>query len=270
MNWVDLAVTGLRLYALGDRAVTRGRYATRNLVCGFLGNALTDPELDRVTDALYATAGPVGRQGLFDWENRWFSRTLPGPPARLLIGACGYGRDALPLETEGYEVFAFEPEPAAVHACQKILKHGDRVFRARYDDLASGLKGHGPLGSIQRQRFDAAIFGWGSFGHLRHPDQRREALESMATLTEGPILLSFLEPPPTNSRLARVASTGGAWVARARDQARDTPRDLWFAPWCGFVARVPRTEVEGVARQLGRRTSWGPAGEYCHATLTLD
>jgi hypothetical protein len=60
----------------------------------------------------------------------------------------------------------------------------------------------------QRARFDAALFGWASYSHLRERQHRVLALREVGALTAGPVLVSFYlgrgtEPRTRRGRLAR-------------------------------------------------------------------
>jgi hypothetical protein len=250
----------LAIYARLDRSAERGRLAVRHAIGGLLAHALRDEELDLLTGALYAAAGPVNEGGLFEWERLWFEETLPPPPATLLLGGAGYGREAVPLQRLGYEVMAFEPEPHAARRCAERLGDSGQVMRGSYQDLAAGRRGEGPLAKIRGRCFDAAIFG-----HLRNRDDRRQAVQSMAALARGPVLLSLLNPP-ASGRASAVAAGVGRRIGRARRLAPNSSRDLWFAPWCGFLARVPQAEIEEEAAALGRPLILVP-GDLARATL---
>lgn len=259
----------LRLYARLDRGVDRGQQIAKTVVGQLLARALKDGELDELTAALYEEAGPVNERGLFDWEAEWFAQSLPGPPASVLLGGAGYGREAVALQNRGYRIFAFDPQESAVRTCAERLDSIERVWCAGYEDLPTGLEGKGPLGSLHAKRFDAVVFGWGSFGHLRHASSRKQAIECAHALTSGPILLSYLELPREEGEASMIAATVGDWFARIRRVSDRERQHYSFRPWCGFVARVRRSEIEETAQRLSRRVEWGPPGSYPRATLSL-
>jgi hypothetical protein len=79
MRWVELAVRSLAIYARLDRSAERGRLAVRHAIGGLLAHALRDEELDLLTGALYAAAGPVNEGGLFEWERLWVRADAAAP-----------------------------------------------------------------------------------------------------------------------------------------------------------------------------------------------
>jgi hypothetical protein len=123
-----------------------------------------------------------------------FTRHFPLPPATVLIGAAGGGREALALARRGYQVVAFEPSRSVAASMASAC----REFRietlvGRYEGLpfvsslaqppvVIDLRSHAP--------FDAAILGWISFSHLRSDERCIETLRQIGNLTIGPILVS--------------------------------------------------------------------------------
>ena len=77
--------------------------------------ALRDAEKEALSIDLYdASFLPENdHHGLYPWETDWFERRLPSPPASILIGAAGGGREAAALRDLGYQVRAFEPSASA-------------------------------------------------------------------------------------------------------------------------------------------------------------
>ena len=45
-----------------------------------------------------------GGLSLHDWERKWFSDSLPAPPQKVLVAACGAGTELKELLEMGYEV----------------------------------------------------------------------------------------------------------------------------------------------------------------------
>ncbi|MBW2191836.1 MAG: hypothetical protein JRG93_20055, partial [Deltaproteobacteria bacterium] len=101
-----------------------------------LNELLRDTEKEALSIDLYdASFRPDNdHDGLYEWEQRWFERRLPAPPASILIGAAGAGREASALRQLGYHVHAFEPSAAAFRLCQIEVGSG-LVDQASYQDL---------------------------------------------------------------------------------------------------------------------------------------
>jgi hypothetical protein len=162
----------------------------------------SDVVLDRYNDLAYGTNTAYRpdladfRRYLFPWEEKVIERLFPPPPARILVGGAGGGREVFALAHSGYQIVAFEASPILACSLSAAVPAGMpvKVFQARYEDLPSLYSATAgiPAGTIDALGpFDAAIVGWGSFAHLRTEDQRVQTLKDFARVTRGPLLLSF-------------------------------------------------------------------------------
>jgi hypothetical protein len=170
------------------------------------------------------------RTYLFPWEAAIIRDTFPGPPAKVLVGGAGGGREALVLVELGYEVVAFEPSPPLARALADRTSGQLHVYRARYQDLpmlAPAAAGDAPADLGAFGPFDASILGWGSFSHLYSRGDRVHALRSFAEVTRGPILVSFL-----------------AFGA-------DGSRSEAFSVYIGFYRGVSEGELRSLADEAG-------------------
>jgi hypothetical protein len=185
-KWVD------RVQLLFDRVRSE-------LVAGLA----SDEMLDRLNDLVYTDAGGYDpkaagfREYLFPWEEQVIERYFPAPPARILIGGAGSGREAFALLDRGYEVVTFDPSEGLIGLMAKGVRPGQplQAFRAAYEDLPSlhPATGDGPVQDLlEMPRFDASLLGWGSFSHLRTPEHRANTLQRFREVTDGPIVVSFL------------------------------------------------------------------------------
>lgn len=212
----------------------------------------SDEVLDRFNDIAYGGSRSYRpetssfRAYLFPWEEEAIRRFFPKPPAHVLVGGAGGGREALALIDRGYRVTAFDPSPgladalaAHAHALPTLA-----VYRTRYEELPhlDGVSGQDGAELSTLPTIDAAIAGWGSFSHLRTHELRVAALDSLAQATPGPILVSFLglyddeRPASFVGRLRR---------ALPRRQGRG-PADV-FSVYIGFYHRTSGQEVEDLA-----------------------
>jgi hypothetical protein len=194
--------------------------------------------------AAYDPASPAFRSKLFNWEADVVARHFPPPPARVLLGGAGGGREVLALVARGYETVAFEPSAALVGSLAAAMPDGARgsVFVGRYEDLPM-VRVAGDDIRIDLSAggaFDAALFGWASYSHLRGAGRRIDALRRMASLTRGPLLVSFFPaPPPTPPTAVR------RWASRAHLWS---PHDR-FTPVVGYYHLSTRDELlDEVAR----------------------
>ena len=210
--------------------------------------ALRDVEKEALSIDLYdASFQPKNdHEGLYEWERKWFERRLPSPPASILVGAAGSGREASVLQELGYRVHAFEPAMSAFRLCQSLLGP-ELVDRASYQDLvASALHGKNtPLRLTRESRFDAVLLGWGSFGHVLQRADRLELLRACDHVApRGPILLSIFEPT------AAAARSG-----------------VYYTPWGGFLARPSVDELDQQAKAVDRKLIVSLESPSWYATL---
>jgi hypothetical protein len=203
-----------------------------------------DDLLDRFNDLAYGGATQYQPQSgavrayQFPFEEKVVTEFFPGPPARLLIGGAGGGREAFALAKRGYRIVAFEPTAGLV--AELVLERGSlpiEVRKGAYEDLEL---------LFPSEHYDAAIFGWGSFSHLRSEEDRLAALRQYARLTDGPVLVSFLalkaEPTQRLARFQRMLP---------RRTGRD-PQDV-FAMSIGLYHPVDEGEVRRLAERAGMR-----------------
>jgi hypothetical protein len=216
-----------------------------------LNGALRDGEKEALSIELYDVSfrPENDHEGLYAWETRWFERRLPSPPASILIGAAGAGREAAALRALGYEVRAFEPSASAFRLCQSTLG-SELVDQASYQDLIATVL-HAKSTRLRiggETRFDAVLLGWGSFGHVLRREDRMALLRACDLLTpNGPILLSIFDPS------AKVATRG-----------------VYYLPWGGFLVRPTVEELEHHAKALNRKLIVSLEPPSAYATLIPD
>jgi hypothetical protein len=216
-----------------------------------LNRLLRDTEKEALSIDLYdASFRPDNdHDGLYEWEQQWFERRLPAPPASILIGAAGAGREASALRKLGYHVHAFEPSASAFQLCQSELGL-ESVDQASYEDLvATVLRGKSTrLRLPSEATFDAVLLGWGSFGHVLQRDDRLELLRACDHLApHGPILLSIFEP-----------------------NAPTTANGTHYLPWGGFLVRPTPEELDQHAKALNRQLVVSLQSPSSYATLIPD
>jgi hypothetical protein len=232
----------------------------------FASEALTEDEKSGLTIRLYGSSTTWLRSDLFAWERSWYERRLPARPARVLVGACGAGREPLALLDAGYSVDGFEPAPALVAVCRERLAGRARVFAFRYQDLSACVLDHRRDSGyeVASERYDAVLIGWGSLSHLGSAAERERLLRALDRLCpSGPILASFWradEPSPFATipygRAARLGRVLGKTVRQARRLPQGETSHELFAPNVGFGYGLTLKEVEGWATLLCRGIAW--------------
>jgi len=258
----------------GEAVLQRALSGVMRAAGGFLSEALTGGEREELGTALYDRAVTrTPRHGLFTWERDWFARRLPAPPAPLLVGGAGDGREAAALKEWGYEVDAFDPAARATRTCAARLGRGARVAACRYEDLSRAVLdgGRGPAAAFAARRYRAVLLGWGSLTHVLDAGERERLLAACDRLCpDGPILASFwlkaTDADPAPGRAERAGRTLGRAVGRLRDA--EPSGDFRFGWWFGFAHAFGRAELEALAARAGRRVVWEEAaGGYPHVTL---
>jgi len=242
----------LRGWALQSRKV---RYVLRRVegvvdvwTGAVLNGVLRESEKEALSIDLYdASFRPDNdHDGLYEWEQQWFERRLPAPPASILIGAAGSGREASALRKLGYHVHAFEPSASAFRFCQTKLG-SELVDQASYKDLIATVL-HGErtrLRLASDATFDAVLLGWGSFGHVLQRADRLELLRACDRIApHGPILLSIFEPNT-------ATATNGTY----------------YVPWGGFLVRPTAEELDQHAKVLNRQLVVSLQSPSSYATL---
>jgi SAM-dependent methyltransferase len=186
---------------------------TRAAINGVWLGLLSDASL-RLLDERYYDDSVVYRtdkwneHGLFDWErdliDEHFRRCH-----RIVVLACGGGREVLALLDEGFDATGYEPHPALVRCAHRFLAahgHESRVHPAPRDEFPQAA---GPA--------DGVVVGWGGFS-LIHGRARRIALLSEARRRlppGGPVLLSFFARP-SDGRELRMTKAAATSLRRLR------------------------------------------------------
>jgi hypothetical protein len=206
--------------------------------------------------SLYRPGTSRFREYLFPWEEAVISSHFPRPPGRVVVGGAGGGREAFGLAEMGFEVVAIEPASVLVDAMARRAQDvtGLTVYRGAYEDLpqvfAPESSPESSRGAVDLQSlgtFDAAILGWGSFSYIRTEDHRARTLEAFARVTNGPILVSFIEIRPDSRRHGKRRL---AWLDEITRRAGRDPLDR-FSIHMGYLHPVSKAEVEALSQRVG-------------------
>jgi len=231
----------------GQRLFDRARSAvvSRFASDGFL-ESYNDLAYRRHAD--YVPGSGRFREGLFHWEEEMARRTLPAPPARLLIGGAGGGREVYAFAGQGYAVVAFEPSPALARSIvrESGAYPGTEVWLGRYEELPQlrDVESGAAMDVRTRGPFDAVILGWPTYSHLRTRERRVATLRQLRDLTAGPIALSlFVNRQRDTARPGRLAS----WSRRL---GVSRPGDA-FSPHIGFHHWSTEEEVRAEIAEAG-------------------
>jgi len=262
----------MRGYARLDRAATRTQKNLRRFTGAVLGRALTSAEQSELSiavyDALARTGADLGQP--HPWEPAWWKTHLPPAPARVLVGACGDGREMVALRQMGYQVDGFEPARRPVRACRERLGHGSTVATATYADfvaaVTSGRPNSDDIAAIAERQYDAFVFGWGSLGHVLVGDERTALVAAAdASCPNGPLLATFWLGVSLHAlgRSGQLGQRVGDRIARLRG-LHDADDRVSFGSWFGFNRVFTNEEIEALGAAVGRETRWGDATQYPH------
>ena len=171
----------------------------------------------------YARGSVHNESGLFAFERAAIEETFPPPPASILVGACGGGRELFGLVERGYRIAAaYDPVAtfiAALRTDARLADFAERLCVGSHQAIDSMA----PLVELRRagKPVDAVIVGWASYTHLLGAPRRIEFLRSLRALCpHGPVLLSFFvqmggedeRPRRLRAQLRRLLGTTDAMV----------------------------------------------------------
>lgn len=276
---VEIAVGVVRLQALTYRALGALRGGLNGAASGLLAEALTADELGDVTARFYDTRLPGRRRAgqvvdpgpgryspafrLFAGESEWFEAYLPAPPARILVGGAGRGREVAALLEMGYDVDAFDPVHSFCADCQMLAGVGI-VVCADYGSFARALldgdkTSASPL--TASAPYAAVILGWTSFDFVFSSFDRERLLRAVhAIAPRGPILASFhVREQPPGGRAVAFGHAAGQRVGRAVRHLRglsDPPPDAELHCHLGVIQWSTRQEIQAVGAIVGREVVW--------------
>lgn len=261
----------LRVAALLTRATSR----MNDLATAFATHAIDRGDRGALTAAIYSAGRSAGREGLFSWEHGWLTRELPPPPARVLLGGAGRGREARWLLDRGYSVIAFDP------ARESVTRHLAACPEAPclvldYESLASAVRASREGSAVdpsaarvlETAPYDAALLGWGSLTHVLDERDQDALFEALAVLVpSGPILASFFMGSAPSSR--GRASQLGAWLGRAVGASNDSRDDAHVRclTHAGFAYSFELPRLEQLAHLAARTLQLHLTGSYPHATF---
>lgn len=258
-------------YAKLDQRIDRARSAIARFAEGFVLSGLDAAEQADLTIGIYDRRDrhPAA---LFAWERPWFEATLPKPPARVLVGGAGDGREVRAIRELGYDVDAFEPAPRSLSQLSAAVGSGAALLGS-HEDLIRACSGEpNTLTALAAQRYDAMLLGWTSLSHVLDPRDRRALFEACRTLCpRGPILASFFFTHEAASTRGGRARAWGAALGnlvgntRGLERSPSTAGVDQFLVHAGVVHIFDRAELEALSDAIDRTLVFDPL-PYAHAT----
>ncbi len=196
------------------------------------------------------------KQELFEWEEAVVTEFFPPSLAKILVGACGGGREMIALARLGYAVAGFDPGDELVALAREQVPEEKLLCLevGCYEELMEG-----PSSARGQAPYDALVLGWGSLSHIASAEMRHLLLANSRTLCPlGPIVLSWVHDGPSRQQLAvrqRLAALGIA------------TRDLreGYSTAGGYSRSYSHEEIFYLAADTGNRVLRYDEGDYPHA-----
>jgi hypothetical protein len=251
------------------RQADRARRASETVArfAGGVASELLDPEEQlAITVRLYGDAGEQ-RAGLFDWERIWFSQRLPRPPARVLVGGSGRGREVRALLELGYDVGAFDPALPSLRQSERDNPSASFHGWFGYEELVRDRLGPRPRLIPADARFDAVLLGWSSLTHVLREETQEALLRVLDALApRGPILASFFLSATLgeHSRAERLGRRAARLFGKSTALQSDRVRLLAHT---GFVYVFEEARLHALAAAARRRLELHLDGAFPRATF---
>lgn len=212
-------------------------------------HSLKERELDRLAVLIYDT-GSLHRSDRIDpWEHRWWAGALPKRPGRVLVAACGAGRELLWLLERGWEVEGFDPAPSLVASARARV--GGRARVECLDFAAFVSESH------RRERLDAILIGSTALSHCLSDASRRALVRACAALCpRGPILMSWQDGHTARGNRGRahgLSARVGRALGALRGLGGEWRECLSHLPHAGPTAFLEPAELHSLAKAAGRR-----------------
>lgn len=261
-------------FVRADGLVNRVSTGSKHLLGGLLSRALTPDEMSELSVWLYdRLPGRYETKGLWTWERDWFRSRLPPPPARILVGAAGSGREAIALAELGYQVDAFDPATRMVELAEAVLAAPHQVRVGSFEDLSSAVLdlADNQLSVFAGNSYDAVLLGWGALSHVIEGTERERLLAASTALApDGPVLASFfLRVEATRGgRTRRLGAQLGQRIAGARGLQSEASQ-IEFSTSLGFTQVFAAEELERLASSCDRELVWDPEPGFPHATFAV-
>ena len=198
----------------------------------------------------YSTGSEHNKSGLFAFERAAIEAVFPPPPASILVGGCGGGRELFGLLDRGYRIAAaYDPVATFIEAL-----HGDPRLEGSKDRICVGphqaIESMAPIAELRARGtlVDAVVIGWGSYTHILGGRTRVAFLRSLRALCpRGPVLVSFFvgirsepeRPRQFRSRLRRILGTTSSMVEDGDGLHRASGGAHYFTE-SGFTSEVAK------------------------------
>ena len=204
---IRTAIVSNRLLA----RLTRGIEAVHGGVwLGLLdGDQLAGATSSMYSDHSYYAELDYNTSGLLEWEREAVELHFP-PGGRVLVASAGGGRELFGLEAMGFHPTGFDPSEHLVSVGRGLIEErgsSAELLLSEPDSVPEGLD----------PPYDAIVFGWAGYIHVRGRSTRVAFLERLRELVPkgAPLLISFFLRSG-EGRQFTVARNVGAAIRRVR------------------------------------------------------
>lgn len=162
------------------------------------------------TDPQYRTAA-WNERGLMPWEREGVKQNFAGR-SRIVVPACGGGREVLALAAEGFDPIGYEPHRSLQGYADGFLAEHGHPGRARSAPRDEFPSDSGPC--------DGVLVGWGAYSLISPRAARVRFLRDAARATEtgGPVMVSLFAGA-AYGRALRLTARLATVLRRARGAA---------------------------------------------------
>ena len=234
----------MRVVLATGRIPGRPGQAVRAVLNGVLLGVMSEDRLRALdehyydVDVMYRTTA-WNERGLSAWERGAVQRTFP-PGSRIVVPACGGGREVLALLDAGFDAIGYESHPGLVGFAERFLAdhgHPGRAFAVARDRFPP-----------EAGSWDGVLVGWGGYSLIAPRAARVSFLRDAGSATElgGALMLSCFARP-AHGRELRVT----ARVARALQRGRTGSMELGDTLAPNRVHVFTRAELDAELREAG-------------------
>lgn len=138
---------------------------------------------------------------IFNWENEVLSEYLKPGPAKVLVAACGAGREMKFLAESGYQVAGFDPFEEYITKVKETISPQKLICAeiADFNDFACGLESLEDVAP-----YDFGIIGWGGLVYLTDKAEQLATLRKFREMIKGFMLISWIPRPQMSGTRQKI------------------------------------------------------------------
>jgi len=180
---------------------------------------------------------------IFDWESKVFEDYFNKKPGKVLVGACGAGREMKLLADKGYSIAGFDPCLEYIAGAKEILTQ-KQILALEVKDYESFLTDGE---SIEKHSpYDLGILGWGSIVHIAENKQRLAIMRKFRELVPfGYMLISWISQPQMQEQRKKIHKLFSPLASVRRKSKNHYDTHL------GMIHLFNEAEIKNLVRESG-------------------